>query len=808
MRARTSSRPTRTIIRDLKAAGRRRPPRDLRAQLSALLADRPAADLQGDPVLVREGHRLPRPHGRAQPGHHLGARARQGRHLRQLARRTRATGTSAATASGARRSRCGSRTTRNIRGSTVYGSLDEIERDFGVRPKDLHRPVCRRPDSAEPRRPDRQVDDAPGRGRARLLVRVGLDAVLPGPLPVREQGVVRQPLPRRLHRRICRPDPRLVLHADGDVDGAVRQGAVPELHLPRRRPRREQAEAVQAAEELSGPGRGLQHLRRRRAPLVHDLVAAPRRAATSPCRRTAAPSATPCARCCCRSGTPIRSSRSTPISTASRAGWSRRPRPSSTATSSARRPSWCARVEAAMDRLDIAAACNALPPFIEALNNWYIRRSRDRFWKSEKDADKRAAYDTLYTVLVTHDADDGAVPAVSDRAHPPCAGRRRERPPPGLAGRVGLRRRSRRWSSAWTSPAPSARPRPRSAPRRIFATACRSAGSPSPIRSHAHARAAPRRHRRRGQRQGSGLRRRSRRVRHRGAGRSTRASSASASAAAMKDVLAAAKAGAVEPRRRRCGRGGRPRDPSRASTSSASRPPKASTPSASTARPASSSSTRRSTPSSSARASPATSSASSRWRARTPASTSPTASAIEVKAGPAANDAIAAHLDAVKHETLAVAFGRTEATPKGFVVRGQARRRADRDRGEPRGVSVIRRHLRPVPGGVSRPVGQGDHRCISPARNLPSGSRPWRRRSALRAALPRRKPTRAATRPRRSAKGRTTYFFKNSSMEFVFLIGLGRAYYQGEQYRQDALAVEAGEGRRFRRRLPGLQGGG
>ncbi len=58
-------------------------------------------------------------------------------------------------------------------------------------------------------------------------------------------------------------------------------------------------------------------------------------------------------------------------------------------------------VEQAMDRLDLAGGCNALPPFIEALNNWYIRRSRDRFWKSERDADKTAAYDTLYTVLVT-----------------------------------------------------------------------------------------------------------------------------------------------------------------------------------------------------------------------------------------------------------------------------------------------------------------------------------------------------------------------------------------------------------------------
>ncbi|MFO1185407.1 MAG: isoleucine--tRNA ligase [Bauldia sp.] len=58
-------------------------------------------------------------------------------------------------------------------------------------------------------------------------------------------------------------------------------------------------------------------------------------------------------------------------------------------------------VEAAMDGLDLAGACSRLPPFIEALNNWYIRRSRERFWKAEKDSDKRAAYDTLYTVLVT-----------------------------------------------------------------------------------------------------------------------------------------------------------------------------------------------------------------------------------------------------------------------------------------------------------------------------------------------------------------------------------------------------------------------
>ena len=87
----------------------------------------------------------------------------------------------------------------------VYGSLDEIERDFGVRPLDLHRPDDRRADASEPGRSDRQVDDAARARSARLLVRIGLDAVRPAALPVREQGAVRREFPRRLHRRIRRP---------------------------------------------------------------------------------------------------------------------------------------------------------------------------------------------------------------------------------------------------------------------------------------------------------------------------------------------------------------------------------------------------------------------------------------------------------------------------------------------------------------------------------------------------------------------------------------------------------------------------
>jgi isoleucyl-tRNA synthetase len=46
-------------------------------------------------------------------------------------------------------------------------------------------------------------------------------------------------------------------------------------------------------------------------------------------------------------------------------------------------------------------ATAALESFVDGLTNWYIRRSRRRFWKSESDTDKRAAHWTLYEVLTT-----------------------------------------------------------------------------------------------------------------------------------------------------------------------------------------------------------------------------------------------------------------------------------------------------------------------------------------------------------------------------------------------------------------------
>ena len=54
-----------------------------------------------------------------------------------------------------------------------------------------------------------------------------------------------------------------------------------------------------------------------------------------------------------------------------------------------------------MAEFDIASGTRAIEAFVvEELSNWYIRRNRRRFWKPESDADKNAAYETLYEALV------------------------------------------------------------------------------------------------------------------------------------------------------------------------------------------------------------------------------------------------------------------------------------------------------------------------------------------------------------------------------------------------------------------------
>ncbi|MSU75939.1 isoleucine--tRNA ligase [Patescibacteria group bacterium] len=55
----------------------------------------------------------------------------------------------------------------------------------------------------------------------------------------------------------------------------------------------------------------------------------------------------------------------------------------------------------ALEQNDLMTASRGLMSFLDELSNWYVRRSRRRFWKSDSDTDKEQAYATLYTVLTT-----------------------------------------------------------------------------------------------------------------------------------------------------------------------------------------------------------------------------------------------------------------------------------------------------------------------------------------------------------------------------------------------------------------------
>ena len=59
-----------------------------------------------------------------------------------------------------------------------------------------------------------------------------------------------------------------------------------------------------------------------------------------------------------------------------------------------------ADVEEGLDDYNLQNATKPILPFLDDASNWYVRRSRRRFWKSEDDADKNDAYKTLHYVLV------------------------------------------------------------------------------------------------------------------------------------------------------------------------------------------------------------------------------------------------------------------------------------------------------------------------------------------------------------------------------------------------------------------------
>jgi isoleucyl-tRNA synthetase len=77
-------------------------------------------------------------------------------------------------------------------------------------------------------------------------------------------------------------------------------------------------------------------------------------------------------------------------------------------------------VQDALDRFDIPAAYECVTPYVDALNNWYIRNRRDRFWAATDDdpADKAAAYNTLFTCLtLTCQALAPLMPLITERIY-------------------------------------------------------------------------------------------------------------------------------------------------------------------------------------------------------------------------------------------------------------------------------------------------------------------------------------------------------------------------------------------------------
>lgn len=58
------------------------------------------------------------------------------------------------------------------------------------------------------------------------------------------------------------------------------------------------------------------------------------------------------------------------------------------------------QIEMAMDQYDLNGAIDPIVSFVDQLTNWYIRRSRRRFWQSEKSNDRDEAFSTLYRVLI------------------------------------------------------------------------------------------------------------------------------------------------------------------------------------------------------------------------------------------------------------------------------------------------------------------------------------------------------------------------------------------------------------------------
>ncbi len=373
--------------------------RGLHALVPPLLAVRDAAHLLRQDLLVRpDAGREGRPPG-AERGDQLASRAHQGRPLRRLAGEQHRLGPVAGPllghpAAGVALLRRRHRTTP---ASGRWPSSAELAgRDLSD--LDLHRPYVDEVTFPCP------VDSC---GATATRLEPVLDAWFDsGSMPAAqfhhpfdERGRLRAALPGRLHLRGDRPDEGLVLLPPGREHAGLRPDAVPQRRLPgpRRRPGRGQDVEVQG--QRHRPLGDLPHQGRRPAAVVLLLG---RLAVDEPPRlrrghRRVDPQVPPHA---VEHAVVLRDLRQprglhpgedarTPPKEHVLDRWLR-----------SRREGTVAAVTDALEGYDTLAAAQTLESFVDDLSNWYVRRSRPRFWKASDPGAFAALYESLSTVAL------------------------------------------------------------------------------------------------------------------------------------------------------------------------------------------------------------------------------------------------------------------------------------------------------------------------------------------------------------------------------------------------------------------------
>jgi isoleucyl-tRNA synthetase len=327
----------------------------------------------------------------------------------------------------------------------VYGSLDELERDFGVRPDDLHRPFVDelvRPNPDDPTgesmmRASRRCSTA-GSSRARCRSRRSTT-----PFENREWFESHYPGDFIVEYVAQTRGWFYTMHVL--ADRAVRPAGVPAL--PRSRiVLGDDGLKMSKSLATTRPARGVRQPRRRRDPLVPAQLDDPARrrllrdrGGDPRDRATGAPAAVEHV--------------VLPVALRERGRHPRHGRADVSADTHvldryilAKTRTLVDDVTASMDDYDLFAACGQIRSFLDALTNWYVRRSRDRFWSGDQDA-----VDTLHTCLTTLCRVAGTAAAAHDRCGVPRS-QRVSAASISSRGRDGsaLRRRRAR-AGRWTS---------------------------------------------------------------------------------------------------------------------------------------------------------------------------------------------------------------------------------------------------------------------------------------------------------------------------------------------------------------------